>query len=37
VNTATERMCPEMMDGMYGIGVAMMIIGSVAALAVLTR
>jgi len=27
---------PEMMDGMYGIGVAMMIIGSVTALAVLT-
>jgi hypothetical protein len=29
-------MCPEMMDGMHGIGVAMMITGSAAALAVLT-
>jgi len=26
-----ERKCPEMMDGMYGIGVAMMITGSAAA------
>jgi len=31
-----ERLCPEMMDGMYGISAAMMITGSVAALAVLT-